>query len=52
MDNAKFYLQGLQVGKYAEKYTKLISLEEATKQYGETPSYYLRGVWAMFLYQQ
>ena len=52
MDNAKFYVQGLQEGKYAEKYTKLISLEDATKQYGETPSYYLRGVWAMFLYQQ
>jgi len=53
MDNAHFYLSGMQIGKYNEQYKQLRALEETTKQYGSTPPiYYLRWVRAMFLYQQ
>lgn len=53
MDNAFFYLNGIQTGRYAKEYEQLRSLEASTKQYGEwLPSYYLRAVRAMFLYQQ
>lgn len=52
MSNAQFYLSSLQTGNYAWVYHQLKELEEVVNQYGTTPSYYLRGVWAMFLYQQ
>ncbi len=53
MDNALFYLNGLQAGRYNKEYEQLRSLEASTRQYGESlPSYYLRAVRAMFLYQQ
>gem|GEM_PF-7107249 len=43
MDNAHFYLSGMQIGKYNEQYKQLRALEETTKQYGSTPPiYYLR----------
>lgn len=52
MDNAQFYLNGLQAGRFYREYSQLRALETTTKQYGETPAYYLRGVRAMYLYQQ
>lgn len=52
MDNAQFYLHGLQTGRFYREYSQLRALETTTKQYGDTPPYYLRGVWAMYLYQQ
>jgi hypothetical protein len=52
MGNAQFYLNALQQGRYAEQYKQLRALEASTQQYGTTPWYYLRAVWAMYLYQQ
>lgn len=52
MENAKFYLSGMAGGQYREQYNQLRALETTTKQYGTIPSYYLRAVWAMYLYQQ
>lgn len=52
MENAQFYLAWFEQGVYAKQYSQLRTLEKATKAYGNTPLYYLRGVRAMYLYQQ
>lgn len=52
MDNAHFYLDGLQFTPQQHKRDQLLILQKATQVYWSTPVYHLRAVRAMYLYQQ
>ncbi len=52
LENAHFYLDGLQFTNQQTKRDQLLILQKATEVYWSTPIYHLRAVRAMYLYQQ
>jgi hypothetical protein len=52
LENAHFYLDGLQFTNQKTKRDQLLILQKATEAYWSTPIYHLRAVRAMYLYQQ